>query len=142
VPLVIARIHQEAERHLEDLGHLMRGKLQRETRAHQTDHGHHGKAGAGDIGIQRTEHADMAAVQSDLFLGLAQSRRDHVRILGIDAAAGETDLPGMVGQMRGALGQDHAFAVFIGHDRHQHGGRIERALAERRHARIELEVAL
>jgi hypothetical protein len=43
------------------------------------------------------------ARQTDLFLGLAQSRCDCVGVLGLDPAAGKRDLPGMRAQMRGTL---------------------------------------
>ena len=58
--------------------------------------------------------------QADLFLGLAQRGGRGVGVMGLGAAAGKADLPGVVAQVVGAAGQQHVQAVAALHQRHQH----------------------
>ena len=57
--LVIARIHEELQRHLEHFGHFFRIHLEVETFLHETHNRLDAKAGSRFIGIKRTEDLDM-----------------------------------------------------------------------------------
>src|SRR5690606_19130052 len=50
-------------------------------------------------------------IEPDLLLGLAERGGFGMPVAGIDAPTGETDLPGMVGQMRGAARQQDGDAI-------------------------------
>lgn len=91
----------------------------------------------GDHHRHRRQHAqDLHAgrVQAGLLLRLAQGRGHDVAVLGVDATAGERDLPGVLAQGGGALGQQHVHVrvhapgvvtggdVVEGAEQDQHGG--------------------
>jgi len=60
--------------------------------------------------------------RDDFLLGFAQGGGDAILIAAFHAAAGKTDLIGMIAQMGAALCQQHMYAVDALHQRHQHGG--------------------
>jgi hypothetical protein len=70
----------------------------------------------------------MAALQADFLLSLAQRGIHRAGILGLGAATGKADLPGVVFEMRGTLGQQHGEALGARHQWHQHRRRRQRPL--------------
>ncbi len=66
-------------------------------------------------------------MQPNLLLGLAQRGIERRRVDRIDLAAGKRDLPGMIVEMGGALGQQHRRFVVLD-DADQHCGGPDRPL--------------
>ena len=71
-------VHEEVERHLEGGGYLGRVELQREFRAHEGDDGHDAKAGAGEIGIEKSERLCQSPVEADLLFRFALGGVDGI----------------------------------------------------------------
>ena len=143
--LVVGRIHQEIERHLEGLGDLMRRNRQAEARRDEGHHRQDAEAGAGLIGVEIAGDIDMGAGKADFLLGLAQGRLGR-GLARVDLAARKGDLARMGAEMVGAAGQQHMGPVRMLDDRHQHGGGPERRPLMRldpdiRVGRIEIMVA-
>ena len=137
---MVAPVEDIGERHLEGFLHLERVDRQRQRRLQKADDRGDLEPGAGHIIVEAADDADPLARQPNLLLGLAQRGGDRVGIFLLDAAAGKRDLPGMGGQMRGALGQQHCETMRMVDQRHQHGRRTQRR-AGRGHAGIEVVVA-
>ena len=124
VHLMVRRVHQEPQRHLEDVvdfAWLMRSSNPGLTRA-TVGRMRNPKPCRRD----RDSRSDRRnRVQPDLFLGFAQCRIQRRGVGGIDLAAGKCDLPGMVVEMRRALRQQDGRLVTIDH-RDQHRRRAHR----------------
>ena len=106
---MVGRFEQEGERHLEDVGHLARHAARAAVSG--GDHAEHRRdlvAGDGAIAVGDADHVDGGARQADLLLRLAQRGGDRAVVVGIDPAAGEGDLPGMLAQRGVAQRQQHA----------------------------------
>ena len=78
--LVVGRVHQPGQRHLEHLGDLERIEPQRDARLHQADHRRDDEAGAGRVGRQAAEDLDLDRLEADLLVRLAQRGRDRVGV--------------------------------------------------------------
>ena len=76
------------------------------------------------------------AGDADFFLGFAQGGGLGRSVARLAAAAGKAHLPGMVAQMRGALGQQHGQPALAHDHRHQHGGRRQILALGRHHDSI------
>ena len=92
--LVVGAGHQEAQRRLEDVLHLIGVDRQGERRVDDPDQRHDAEAGAGEIGIEPAERLDQSGRQADLFGRLAQRGRQR-RLALVDLAAGKSDLARM-----------------------------------------------
>ena len=100
------------------------------------DHGRDLEAGDGAVEVGGSDHLDRVAGQGDLLLRLAQGGGDGSLVPGVDPAAGEADLAGMIAHRLGPLGQDDGGTKAIDH-RHQHRRRQEVAPDASEHAAFE-----
>src|SRR3546814_3383882 len=75
------------------------------------------------IGFGRARDHHVAAVEANLFFGLAQRRVDRVAVARIDLAARKSDLPRMAAQPLRALGQDDARIGAVGEGDQHRGDR-------------------
>lgn len=127
VQLVVFRVEQEVQRHLEHLGHLERIGVGFHRRHDHPDHRGDDETGAGDVIVEPAQDGDAVAGQTDLFLGFAQGGDHRIAVVSrFQPPTGKADLAGMMGQMRRALGQQHGHAIGVFDQRHQHGGRGQR----------------
>ena len=126
---VIGRVHQERQRHFEDRRDLERIDAQRDVGLHQPDDRRDDEAGAGRVGRHRPEDFDLRGFEADLLVGLAQRGRGGVGVARFDAAAGKADLARVIGQVIGALRQQHRQLV-AQHQRHEDRGVRRLAIAE------------
>ena len=69
---MVRRVHQERERHFEDLGDFEGFGLDAEAGPHERDDRRDDEAGAGGVGRHCAEHVDVSGFQADLFTRLAQ----------------------------------------------------------------------
>ena len=70
--------------------------------------------------VELADDLDVGGIEADLLVGLAQRRLD-LRLAGIDSAAGEADLTGVVAQRRRSASQQHAgVAVGVVGEQHEH----------------------
>jgi hypothetical protein len=79
VLLVVRRLHQKGERHLERLVHLAAAEHERETRLHARDHRHDAIAERRHIDIEIAERRHVARVEADLLFRLAQRAGERRR---------------------------------------------------------------
>ena len=93
VALHIALVHQEIERHLKGRIDFARIELERKARPNARNHRHNAITQRRHIEIEVAEGFDVLAVESDLFLSLAQRRRTRINITIIDLAARKRNLP-------------------------------------------------
>ena len=103
----VGRRQQPVQRHLEHFGHFARIGPGDEVGG---DFGHqrqHAEAGNRGQRVQPAEHPHLPPLQANLLLRLAQGRVGGAAIVGLDPAAGKTDLPRMVAKAFGAPGQQH-----------------------------------
>ena len=119
---VVARIEHELERHLEGVLDFRAVESQVEAGAHEADDRRHAEARDHQVIAQVAGALDEARLEADLLARLAQRRRPRIGVARLDASARETDLPGVVRQVRGALRQQHVQAFGPLDQRHQHRG--------------------
>jgi hypothetical protein len=84
------------------------------------------ESGDGQHRIQIAQRLDRGRRQADFLPCLARRRAERAVVGGFEAAAGETHLPGVVAQVVGAQGQQHARRFVAQHDADQHRGRHRR----------------
>ena len=70
---------------------------------HRRDH----EPGARHVGVEPADDFDVPAIEPHLLFRLAQRRFRRPAVLRLDVTTGEADLTRMVGEMRGALGEQH-----------------------------------
>src|SRR5262245_29419994 len=89
--LVIERLHQDIERHLEGVGDLARVERERVAGRDARDQRQDAEAGEREIEIEIAERLDQRTVEPDLLLGLAQGGAERPVVLLVDLAAGKRD---------------------------------------------------
>ena len=137
--LVIRRIEKMCQRCFKNIRHFEFIRLQIKRRLHPAHHRHDAETRGNFITGQTPEQRNALACKTDLLLGFTQGRGFAVRILRLNPPAGKTDLPRVVAQMRGALGQQHLHPAVAVDQRHQHRGfRDLGALAQRNHVQVVL----
>ena len=97
--------HELAHRDAMDALDLRRVGDERRRGPGPDDHRRDREAGAGDVVVEAAEHGVRIEHEPDLLGELAQGRLLR-RLAGVDAAAGQGPLAGMVAQARGAPGED------------------------------------
>src|SRR5204863_5031039 len=102
VPVMIGGIEQVIEGHLEGVLNLLGIERQLEARLHQGDHGRDAKAADHDVVRQVTDDRYEALRQADLLARFAQCRSQRAAVGALDAPARETDLAGVIAQLRRA----------------------------------------
>lgn len=106
---------------------------------HEADDGRHTVSSDHEVIGQITGDLDSISVETDLFLRLTQGSAERIAVDGLDAPPWETNLPGMMFELRRADRQKHAQIVTSIDERYQHrrGGRVFREkLAEPSLARL------
>src|ERR1700730_8482877 len=91
VPVVIGRIEQVLERHLEGFLNLLGVEQQLEVRLHEGHHRRDAKAGVHEVVRQVTDYRHEALGETDLLTRFAQCRRDRAAVRALDAPAWKTD---------------------------------------------------
>ena len=64
------------------------------------------KAGDGVVVAQAAQQLDLSRIEADLLESLAQRRRCRTGIVGLDTAARQADLSGVIPEMCRPLGED------------------------------------
>jgi hypothetical protein len=144
VLLIVRQVHQEGERRLEDVGHLVRIGQQREARPHEADHRHDQVAGAGLIGRGQAHRLHEAGLEPDLLVRLPQ-RRLPGRFARILPAARQRDLARVAAQGVGAAGEEHVQPVVALDQADQDRGRrqlIDRHVGPAAGRQVEVRAAL
>src|SRR2546430_15222144 len=100
---MIGGIEQVIEGHLEGVLNLLGVERQLEARLHQGDHRRDAKAADHDVVRQVTDDRHEALRQADLLARFAQCRNQRAAVGALDAPARETDLAGVIAQLRRAL---------------------------------------
>ena len=122
----VGGIEGEGQRAFEHLGDLMGVGVYFDRRRDHADDRRHQEPGHGGMVLDLAEDAHPVRRDAGLLLQLTQRRRPRVLIIRLDAPAGEADLPGVIGKMVGAPGQQHRDAAGAHDQGHQHGGRDQR----------------
>src|SRR5258708_7227131 len=99
VDLVVRRIHQEGERHLESVIDLAFVDPEFEPGLDPGNRRQDAKSEAGSIEIEIADRPDEFALQSDFLIGFAQGRIEWRGVGHIDLAAGKGNLAGMFLEM-------------------------------------------
>ena len=73
---------------------------------------------------ERADYLDRRRIDADFFVSLAQSGVEQGGVDGIDAAAGERDLPAMTGDVIGSADIDDVKFAAALEDRYQDGGGV------------------
>ena len=120
--LVVHRIHEKPERYLEGIVDLHGVDREAERWLDQPDDGQHAVARSGEIGIEIAEWRHGLAFETDLLVGFPQRRRQGRGVVGIDLAAREGNLPGMLPQARMPRREEDRHLGVVLDDRHQDGG--------------------
>src|SRR5574343_975160 len=120
MPLMVRRIEQEGQGHLENFGHLKGIRLQVERRCYQSHHRRYPKTRSRSVFGQKTNDLHTLPRQPNFLLGFAQSRIHRCRIVRLDPPAGKADLPGMIPQMCRPLGKQHRVPTIAQDNRKQH----------------------
>ena len=105
--LAVLGVHQESQRHLEDLVHFRRIGHEREAFAQHADHRQDGKTRPRLVAVHETGNGDEIGGDAGFFMRLAQRRRGGGSIGVIHASARKTHLSRMTRQGRGALREQH-----------------------------------
>ena len=105
VQLVVGRVEEEVERHLEDGRDFARVDFQLEPRCDEGNHGIDVEVRAGPVVVEIAQRLDPRLVQADLLAWFTLRRLEFVVVVRFDLAAGERDLAGVAGQVGGAFGQ-------------------------------------
>ena len=113
--LVVFRIHQEGERHLEGVDHFGFVDPEIEARLHFRQRRQDAEAERGAVEIEIADRLDELALQAHFLAGLAQRGIHRRGIGGVDLAAGKGNLPGMAAQVRRTLRQQHGRLGMIDH---------------------------
>jgi len=132
--MLMRRVEEVIERRFEHVRDLAGVRAERQIGRDDAKHRRDVEAGDGAIGVGDADHLDPGRGQADLLVRLAQSGGDRAVVAGIDAAAGEADLAGMLAHRLWPECQDHARLGPLD-DRDQHCGRRDampvRLLVER-----------
>ncbi|QTK80860.1 hypothetical protein AT6N2_C3399 [Agrobacterium tumefaciens] len=140
---MVFRVHQEGQRDLKNLVHFRR--IEREVKAGPNNGQHRldAKARTGNI-IRQTPHGLYErARKPDFLFRLAQRRLLRRAVLGVDTAAREGNLTGMLAQGGGALGEDHPRVLAVIDNGNQNRRVLQfDAVAGQHHARIENVIAI
>ena len=118
--LVIGRVEDVQQRHLERRLDFARSSSSAKPGCTKPTTGVTQKPRQHQMRLEITGERHVLARQADLFLGLAQCRRQRAFVGGFDAPARKADLAGVILQVRGALRQQHRQSVLVIDDRHQH----------------------
>src|SRR6267378_2748717 len=122
VALVVRGIEQELQGHFEHFGHLEFVEPELKRRGHEANHRGHPIAGHRYILMQFSEHFHSRGRKTDFLRGLPQGSLRGVRVSGLGAAAGKTDLSGMVVEVRGTARKQNRKPALAPYQRHEHGG--------------------
>jgi hypothetical protein len=128
---VVGGVGELAQGRPQDGGDLVGAGGERGQAVPDPDHRQHVEVGHGQVRpVQAAQHPDPGRVEPDLLVGLPERRRDPVGVPGLDRAAGQTDLAGVLAQVGGPLHQ-HQLQVVGPVDRGQgeqhrcrHPGRV------------------
>ncbi len=120
MPLMIRRIEEMFERHLENLGHLERIRFERERRMYRAHHGRNPESRSREINRQTSKNFYVRGIDSDFFVRFTQRRHLGGKIRGLHPPTGERDLPRVVVQMVGTASQQHPDAVAVNNQRQQY----------------------
>jgi len=113
-----------------------------EARHHQTHHGRDGKSGSCSIHVEKADWFNVISRQPDFLLGLAKRGVGGSEIARVWFAAGKCNLPGVGGEVRGALGEKDRERITCNDwnkDGGGPGGRGTRPFSECR--RVQIKVA-
>src|ERR1700730_7252790 len=128
VDLVVLRIHQERERHLEGIVDFRLVDAQRKAGPDFCHRRQDAEPEARAVEVEIADRIDEAAIEPDLFPGLAQRSVERRSVGRVDLAAGKRDLAGVVVEVGGALRQQHGRLRMID-DPDQHRGGTDRLFA-------------
>src|SRR5208337_4212575 len=111
---VIGRIHEKGERHLEGFVHLAGIDVEGDWRGDFGHHGDNAKAGSSRKMVEIAERLDMARIEADFLMRLAQGGSGSVLVMRVDLAAGKSDLARMNPQGGRPLRENDPDLVRIG----------------------------
>jgi maleylacetoacetate isomerase len=125
---VIRLVNQKLKRHLEALSHLSWIGLVFERRIDPSHNRRNDIAGSGGVVRNRAEHLHAVRGYARLFFRFAQGRVGGVAIMLFHAPARKADLPGVIGEVRGALREQHTRPGCIAaiHQQNQYCRRLQR----------------
>jgi hypothetical protein len=121
--LVIRRIEQERQRHLEDVLHLALVQLQLERRRHQADHGRDAKARARVVIRECAQHLHRGGRKADFLVRLTQRSCLRRRVERFRSAAGKAHLSGVRLEVGSPQREEHGQLFRPRHDRQEYRGR-------------------
>src|SRR5258708_8263163 len=125
---MVGGVEEEGERHLEDVGDLVRIGPVVERRLDPADDGRDRVAGGSPVLGNAAEDRHLLGRDSDLLAPFAKRGAFPRAVLLLAATACETDLPGMVGEAGGTLGEHHPWLRRVIHHEQQHGRGLAPAL--------------
>jgi hypothetical protein len=94
--LMVGRIHQESQRHLERIIDFGLADAQFEARLDPRHRRQNAKSETGGVEIEIADRIDEFAIKPDLLFGLAQGGLERRGVGRVDLAAGEGNLAGMI----------------------------------------------
>src|SRR5690242_11111425 len=122
VALMVRRVEQKRQGHFEHFGDLEIVEPKVERWLHQTDDWSHPIARHRDVRVQLAEDLYSRSCKTDLFPSLSHRGLRGARVPRLGASAGETDLSGVIVEMRRAPREQNRELVFPFYHWNQHGG--------------------
>src|SRR5262245_12119577 len=104
---MIGWVHQESQRALEGIVHLVGIECERKSWSKQADDWRDAVAGCGDIEVAIADRIDESRGEADFLASLPQCGAQRAVVAGVDPPAREGDLAGMIAQGRRSPRQEN-----------------------------------